>query len=198
MSTDHPQPRERSPIRPQIDPVAGVLGFILPGLGHARQGQTDRALRIGAGVLGLFFFGILVGGIDVVDRREDRMWFVAQAAVGPLTFAVDHVHQTRFKGLDRDTGERRSPGPREIIGADGWIDADPTGRGPRSRKSVGKVNELGTLFCAVAGMMNAIAILDASFPSRRKARADRNAGHDRSTGPEPAPDPAPRQDGADA
>lgn len=128
-------------------------------------------MRICVGVVGLFGFGLLVGGIDVVDRREDRMWFVAQAGVGPLAFGVDHVHQSWFKGADRLSGIRRSPGPDEIIDRDGWIVEDPTGRGPRSRKSVGKVNELGTLFCAVAGMMNAIAIIDASFPRRRRSAA---------------------------
>lgn len=153
---------------PRVDIVGGVLALVLPGLGHLVRGERARGIRIFAGTMGLFLCGLLVGGIDVVDRREDRMWFVAQAAVGPLAFGVDAVHQRWFKGVDPITRERRSPGPREVIGGDGVIRAAGEGEGPRSRKSVGKVNELGTLFCAVAGMLNVIVFIDALFPGRPK------------------------------
>ena len=39
---------------------------------------------------------------------------------------------------------------------------------PPNIKSLGKVNELGTLFCAVAGMMNLIVAIDAAFPRGRR------------------------------
>lgn len=153
---------------PRVDIVGGALALVLPGLGHLVRGERARGIRIFAGTMGLFLCGLLIGGIDVVDRREDRMWFVAQAAVGPLAFGVDYVHQTSFKGVDPVTRQRRSPGPREVIGGDGVIRAAEEGEGPRSRKSVGKVNELGTLFCAVAGMLNVIVFIDALFPGRPK------------------------------
>lgn len=169
---------------PRVDIVGGALALVLPGLGHYVRGERARGIRIFAGTMGLFLCGLLIGGIDVVDRREDRMWFVAQAAVGPLAFGVDSVHQTKFKGVDPVTRQRRSPGPREVIGGDGVIRAAEEGEGPRSRKSVGKVNELGTLFCAVAGMLNVIVFIDALFPGRPKRRpragADGGAG---GTGP---------------
>jgi hypothetical protein len=187
MSTDDPQSKrvasasvERargtggSP--PRVDVVAGVLALVLPGLGHLVRGERARGVRILGGTLGLFFGGLLIGGIDVVDRREDRMWFVAQGAIGPLAFGVDAVHQRWFKAIDPVTRVRRSPGPHEVIGDDGVIGSAPAGGGPRSRKSVGKVNELGTLFCAVAGMLNVIVFVDALFPGRPKRRARDDAG----------------------
>ena len=48
---------------------AAVLGWILPGLGHASLGDRRRGLLVGGGVLGLFLGGLLIGGLDVVDRR---------------------------------------------------------------------------------------------------------------------------------
>jgi hypothetical protein len=33
---------------------------------------------------------------------------------------------------------------------------------PPNVKSLGRVNELGTLFCTIAGMLNLIAVIDAS------------------------------------
>lgn len=166
-------PDPEHPGRPDL--VAGLLAILIPGAGHFKRGERDRAVRIAAGVLGLFFFGIFVGGIDVVDRREDRMWFMAQAAVGPLAFGVDWIHQTHFKGVDPDSGRRRSPGPHETIDRSGSIVQAPPGGRPPSMKSVAKVNELGTLFCAVAGMLNVIVFIDAAFPGRPKRRQPTSA-----------------------
>ena len=42
------------------------------------------------------------------------------------------------------------------------------GQGPPNKKSLAKVNELGTLFATIAGMMNLIAVIDAAFPTIRK------------------------------
>lgn len=82
-----------------FSPVAGLASLILPGAGHFVLGQRGRGLAIAAGILGLFFGGLLIGGIDVIDSREDRLWFFGQAIVGPIAFGVDYAHQTHFKGV---------------------------------------------------------------------------------------------------
>lgn len=155
---------------PTLDPVAGVLAVILPGLGHLYQGHARRAAYIAAGILGLFFGGLFIGGIDSVDSREDRIWFMGQALVGPLAFAVDHVHQTRFKVIDPAApGGRRSADPTERRDpATGRAFPAGPGEGPPNDKSLAKVNELGTLFSTVAGLLNVIVILDALLTSRRR------------------------------
>lgn len=120
-------------------------------------------MLIAAGVLGLFGAGIFVGGIDVIDRREDAIWFAGQALVGPLAFAIDNVHQNRFKVLDKTTQQWRSAYPHEGRNPS---DGSPVAGGiPPNIKSIGKMNELGTLFCTVAGMINLIAIIDAGWPA---------------------------------
>jgi hypothetical protein len=118
--------------------------------------------------MGLFLGGLLIGGIDVIDRTEDKWWFVLQAGVGPTAFVVNAVHQNVYKLEFRHGGGsvRRSglPDPK----------ANPGGAEAPARKSLGKVNEVGSLYTALAGMLNLIAIIDAS--GRRAAKPDRRAG----------------------
>lgn len=107
--------------RDSFQPVAGLLAFLLPGAGHAYLGDTRRGLFIAGGVFGLFFTGLLVGGIATVDSGNflgnrlraisgqstassppvltegEPIWFIGQALTGPVAFIVDWVHQNRFK-----------------------------------------------------------------------------------------------------
>lgn len=161
--------------------AAGVLACLLPGAGQLYRGESYRAAMAAVGVLGLFLGGMLVGGIDVIDSEEDRIWFVGQAFVGPAAFGVNYVHQTRFKALDPQTRIPRTGHPdemrvtRDLDGVAGpepvWAPADP-GKGPPNVKSVAKMNEIGTLAATLAGMLNFIIILDALLPSHRRGRRE--------------------------
>lgn len=137
-------------------PVAGLLGILLPGLGHVSLGEAYRGVMVLAGVLGLFAGGLLIGGVDAIDSREDFWWFVGQAGVGPVAFAVDQAHQGWFKVEDpRAAGNVRSYRPDED---------------PPIRKSLGHANELGALYMFIAGMLNAIAVIDATWHARPRRR----------------------------
>ena len=121
----------------QFNPTAAVLAWLWPGLGHVSLGERKRGFLIMFGVLFLFLSGILVGGIDCVDRISDRLWFLAQSVCGPIAFITDWINQSYIKGL-----------PIE-----------------QQHLTVGlnKPNEMGTLFVALAGLMNLVVILDAMF-----------------------------------
>ena len=123
-----------------IDLLAPVLAWAWPGAGHIRLGQRRRGLLIMAGVLFLFISGLLIGGFSVVDRRDQRLWFLAQALNGPVAFAADYINQTQVKTL------------------------------PQSRRlettSLSHVNEMGILFIALGGLMNLVVILDTLHPRR--------------------------------
>ncbi len=159
-----------------IEPVAGLLALAFPGAGHLYLGERWRAGAIAAGILGLFFGGLLIGGIDVIDRREDPIWFAGQALVGPLTLGVDYLHQNRFKvrepvletlpdGRQVRRYEYRSALPNETRdpGTGQPIVAGAAGGRPPNTKSLGRMNELGTLFVTIAGMLNLIVIIDAGL-----------------------------------
>ena len=156
----------------RFDPVALVLAYVLPGLGHWYLGERKRAGLIAAGVLGLFVGGMFIGGIDVVDKKEDTIWFVGQSLVGPLAFGVNYIHQSHLKVKTRDpaTGKEtvRSAWPNEVRGPDGWPKEAGPGQGPPSTKSLGRMNELGTLFSTIAGMLNLLVVIDAAMHGRKK------------------------------
>jgi len=80
---------------------AGIAALLFPGAGHFFVlGQRKRGLLAALGVLGLFFGGMFIGGIDVIDRQEDKYWFLGQALVGPLAFGVNYLHQNNYKAYD--------------------------------------------------------------------------------------------------
>ncbi len=126
----------------RLFPVAGVLAYALPGLGYAYLGEVRRGVLVAIGVLGLTLGGLLVGGLDVVDRQEDKWWFVLQAGIGPVAWGVDAYHQ-QDKGLSE----------------------------PRITRSLGRVNEVGSLYIAMAGMLNAIVVIDCAW--RSSGRSER-------------------------
>lgn len=167
-----PAPANPAPSEPhepeRFQPAALIAAFIFPGLGHYLLGYTRRAAFIAASILGLFTTGLLIGGIDVVDRQENPVWFAGQAIVGPIAFGVDWIHQNHLKVIDPRTRRPRSPLPDEGRNPDGSPRPLNPGEQPPYAKSLGKVNDIGTLFAAVAGMLNLIVITDASFRTRRR------------------------------
>lgn len=128
--------------------ASGALGWIWPGLGHLKNGDSARGWMVMAGVIGLFLCGLLVGGLDCVDRREDGLWFLAQAGTGPVAFLADAANAALLK-----TGRVGTLLPMTL----------PNGNVMQvsSLKSVGAANDVGTLFIAMAGLMNVVALLDA-------------------------------------
>ena len=168
------------PTPPSPDYLAGLAAAAWPGLGHVVQGRRKRGLLAMAGVLGLFLYGLFIGGIDAVDSREDRIWFAGAALVGPLAWGADWVHQNRFKAYDPRTEILRTGRPGEIRDRDDagravWRFATPEeledGAGPPNAKGLGRLNEIAMLSIALAGMLNFIVFLDALIPARRAGRS---------------------------
>ena len=113
---------------------AAALGWLLPGLGHFSLGQKRRGGLIMFGVLFLVVCGVLVGGIDAVDHKHDGLWFIAQVWCGPIVIGVDLINYSYIMPLPN--AERAS-----LVG-------------------LSHANEIGTLFIAMAGLMNFVVLLD--------------------------------------
>ena len=125
-----PLPQSESTIR-----VGSVLlGWILPGMGHFSIGHRRRGLLIMSGVIFLVFCGALVGGIDAVDHKNDGLWFIAQVWCGPIVVAIDLMNQA-------------------------WVASLPTSQ-RATLVGLSHANEIGTLFIAMAGLMNFVVLLD--------------------------------------
>jgi hypothetical protein len=151
-----------------LRPAAAILAWVFPGLGHISLGERKRGGLIMFGVLFLFLGGLLIGGVDVVDRRRDHLWFYAQMFCGPLAFAADFANQTLVARPPESW--RGDPTWRQRYGA-----RDPEVLGQLHGTSLAKVNEIGTLFVALAGLMNLVVMLDALHrpapPAPREAAA---------------------------
>ncbi len=174
-------------IKEPFQPVAALLGAIFPGLGHFYLGQGKRGVLVMGGVMGLYLTGVLIGGVACVDRKDNYIWFLGQALVGPLTLGLDYVHQSHLKviGPDARTGmeKLREPYPSEardprtgravsIVPMNG-VPTARTADGttispayPSYVKAVPRSNELGTLFTTIAGFLNVIVVIDAAFGTR--------------------------------
>ncbi len=183
-------PLSQAGAKDELQPVAAILAAAFPGLGHLYLGHALRGVCISVGVMGLFTTGLLIGGISCIDRRDNFIWFLGQALVGPPTFAVDYAHQNWFKVRDMNIlrsarpDEARDPdtGSPTPIFLDNGVPTARTAKGetispayPPYVKSLGRTGELGTLFITIAGFMNVIVVVDAAFnvrvPRRRPGSA---------------------------
>lgn len=138
---------------------AAIGAWLVPGLGHLLCGQTQRGVILLIAIISLYLAGLLIGGIDVIDRREDHLWFYAQMGFGPTTWILDQYHQ----GLDKQMVQYK----RDVYSRTGAIDDQVP-----YVKSIGRPNELGTLYCALAGMLNLLAVIDVAYrPARTRPAA---------------------------
>jgi len=151
-----------------FQPIAGVLACLFPGLGHWYLDGIRRGGLVCVGVMGLFVGGMLIGGVDVIDRKRDQWWFVLQAGVGPTAFGVDWWREGQVRGAAGG-------------GVGGWRgSAGGGGGGMGITTSLGKVNEVGSLYAGMAGLLNLIAIIDGFWNldrgQRRRARGPTGGG----------------------
>ena len=131
-------------------PVVALAGWVLPGLGYWLIGQRGRAIACGVTILAVFFSGILIAGVRVVQAPDmsgsgntfqrvlQRPWFIGQVLTGPLGISAAMIS-------DR-------------------LAASPTYRHIETKA---RLAEIGTLYTAVAGMLNLLTIIDASHRAGR-------------------------------
>ncbi|MEM7576815.1 MAG: DUF6677 family protein [Planctomycetota bacterium] len=142
--------RRREPRGPGVNLAAAVLGWALPGLGHIALGHTTRGLVLAVTIGSIWLGGLLIGGVSVIDRRDHPAWFIGQMMVAP-SWVVDRYHDRLRQAWNQRVGTE----PRVDRG---YIPAH------------GKPEELGTLYTALAGLLNLLAIIDVLY--RKPARSD--------------------------
>jgi hypothetical protein len=131
-------------------PLVALAGWVVPGAGYWLIGERARAVTVGATILAVFLFGILVAGIRVVQAPEmngqgnfaqkvlQRPWFIGQALAGPVGLGAAYVSAELAK----------SPTYKNV-------------------EAKARLAEIGTLYTAVAGMLNLLTIIDASTRAAR-------------------------------
>lgn len=126
--------------------AAAVAGWAVPGLGHYLLGQRRRGGILLAAIGLLWLGGLLLGGISVIDHREHPAWFLGQMLMAPSVL-VDSFHQHL----------------RDHFGV-------PLPHSAAYEPSFGHVNEQGTLYTALAGLLNLLAVLDVLYREADDAR----------------------------
>ena len=115
--------------------LAGVLAWVVPGLGHFYVGQHWRGAIFLAVITTTFWTGVAIGGVrSTVDPTRHRAWFVAELCTGGNTVA----------GLVLGS---RLPEP------------DPAK--PSPYLATWPADDVGIVYCGVAGLLNVLVILDA-------------------------------------
>jgi hypothetical protein len=160
-----------------FQPIPALMTLVIPGSGYLWFRETARAVYAFIGIAGLLLGGLLIGGLDVIDSRESKYWFYVQALNPAAVLSLNSAHQNIYKGFEvrggmisenfyrkPEIGERlqfdASRGVKVIVN-------DPSVGTPSPRQSIGRVWEVGSLFVALAGMLNLIVLLDVGWHAPR-------------------------------
>lgn len=122
--------------------LPAVAAWVVPGLGHVLLGDTRRGVILGVTIGTLWFGGLLLGGVGVFDWDTNRLGGLGQMLIGP-SIVLDYYHQrieTRF-----------------ITGG-----LDPASH-PFYEPPIGRMQEQGVLYTAMAGLLNFLVIIDVVY-----------------------------------
>jgi hypothetical protein len=139
-------------------PVIALAGWIVPGLGYFLIGQRARAYIAGTTILLTFLAGIFIGGIRVIDvptydidgskRLDARGNWRSGGIAGEVMYKPWYIAQSLT-------------GPVNIVAT--WVSLDQAHKGVAM--SSARIFDIGTLYTAVAGMLNLLVIIDAAYRS---------------------------------
>jgi hypothetical protein len=162
------------------DPIwAAILAWLVPGLGHWYQGRRAKAVLFFVCIMGLFGYGVYLGGGTYVDTKNNvthslgygravyysmqkgdlRLYYLSQVGVGlpALPALVQAIRMN--KGQKVFFGGFMSP-PRPVEVPPGDLNEDqPTAHDLNFW--LNRHFELATIFTAVAGLLNILVIYDA-------------------------------------
>lgn len=188
-------PQQRSAIA--SPPVAALASWLVPGAGYWLIGQRGRAIASGVTIIVLFILGLLIGGVRLIevpgwgDHGRKLMVVMEDRGTDPQgrrVAAERTIEESASGELEGDSAwimarhpldeVRNKPwsiaqilaGPLDIAASAGSIWAShegPDGRHPIGARSHARTNELGVLYTAVAGMLNLLVIIDASYRASR-------------------------------
>jgi hypothetical protein len=174
---------EKSRVSSLPAPLVGLAAWLVPGAGYWLLGQRVRAVVVGVTIIVLFLVGLLIGGVRELevpgysargkmlrvvshyDRRTER-------SVGTRT--TDDAEEGPWVLTSRPLDEIRAKpwsipqimaGPLDLLCSAWSLHASqlqPNSEHPIGARSHSRVNEIGVLYTAVAGMLNLLAIIDAA------------------------------------
>lgn len=117
-------------------PIAGLLSWVIPGLGHLYLGYRVRGLICMVTITATFWTGVAIGGVPgTVAPYSRKLWFFAQLGTGGNTLAAYALHAAVSPDTVRST---------QAYVSGHWMSS-----------------EVGVHYTGVAGLLNLLVILDA-------------------------------------
>lgn len=151
--------------------MVAFAGWVLPGAGHWLLGERTRGLTIGVTIICLFLLGLLLSGIRVIEvPGYDEKG--AEVRLDPVGRRVDKYSSEYINagwaltsgGFVAEVANKPWFIPQSLAGPVTFVSARlsiATARDGVAR-SHARVLEIGTLYTAIAGMLNLLAIIDAA------------------------------------
>jgi hypothetical protein len=172
-SSKPPTPPPPPPIR--LDYVAGILSYLIPGLGQLTQGRVRKGLLFLFSLYALFFYGIYLGkgqnvylpdnhpgerglsrlGSDIYTRFQ----FVGQFPIGIVAWPAVYQYYVY------DPNAAHPP-------LAGWMRAPSMERINELQREGDKTWDLGWVYTVIAGVLNVLVIYDAlAGPAFREVKS---------------------------
>jgi hypothetical protein len=156
----------------KLDPLAALLGFLIPGLGQVYQGRTGKGLLFFFGLYGLFFYGMWMGQWknvwlpDVADQPPLEIGSGKYEGVpSSLYYRPQYLGQfwigvaawpaaIQYRAFDKDNKDgvkvlrsfQRAPSEEELNDL---------------QRNGNKRWDLGWVYTVIAGVLNLLVIYDA-------------------------------------
>lgn len=160
--------------------VALVLAWAIPGSGHFLIGQRARAIVFAITIHGLFAFGMLIGGLRAINPPDQAIWTYTEFLAGWPMLVANHLQKAMPAQLDALQQEYAKNRPSI---AD---DEARLAREDYAKKffaehplftSNPKVQDIGAVYCGIAGMLNLLVIFDVLLRVTGATRQDTSAGN---------------------
>lgn len=168
----------------KLDYLAGVLSYLVPGLGQIVRGRVLKGALFLVALYCLFFYGMFLGNYQNVylpdyDKETSkqgglrrlasniytRFQFVGQAPIGVVAWPAIYQYAVFDKKDDAKSGDPLS--------ANGWMRAPTLDRLNDLQRDSDKTWDLGWVYTLIAGVLNVLVIYDAlagpAFRTNRSA-----------------------------
>lgn len=141
-------------------PLVALAGWIIPGAGYWLLGQRARAMIVLGSVVTLYVLGLLIGGMRVIEvPGYDASGNQIQAPRGQWVITHGGL-LSEIAAKPWFVGQILA-GPMCIASAAGSIQlAHHAQMYPRSHAPL---DTIGTLYTAIAGMLNLMVIIDSAY-----------------------------------
>ena len=152
--------------------LALVFAWLVPGLGHLMIGEKARGMIFLVTLHGLFALGLLIGGIRAINPADQPIWRYTQFLSGWPMLVSNHFEKTDFEPNYIDEDQNHQIPMERLYQADRPSALNDDNRAARIAYAKDffqkyplftyhpKIQDIGSVYCGLAGMLNLLVIFD--------------------------------------